>query len=110
MTPHAVPPPEHRTAEGLCDGIPYDTDLVSINGVAIHFWYGDRTPTPEEVQPVLATARRHPHEILGPRGHRPAAIFATLPMHRGALRVPDPLIADPESNQPPAVDEPTTWG
>jgi hypothetical protein len=64
MTPHAVPPPEHRTAEGLCDGIPYDTDLVSINGVAIHFWYGDRTPTPEEVQPVLATARRH-RDIVG---------------------------------------------
>jgi hypothetical protein len=25
-------------AEGNCLGLPYDTDLVSINGVSVHFW------------------------------------------------------------------------
>lgn len=25
-------------AEGLCCGVPYDTQLVSSDGVAVHFW------------------------------------------------------------------------
>lgn len=28
-------------AEGLCNGLPYDTQLVNINGVNIHFWVSD---------------------------------------------------------------------
>ena len=29
------------TPEGLIGGVPYNTDLVNINGCRIHFWLGD---------------------------------------------------------------------
>lgn len=28
-------------AEGLCEGLPYTTELVSSEGVAVHFWVGE---------------------------------------------------------------------
>src|SRR5664279_5553481 len=28
-------------AEGLCCGLPYSTELASVNGCSIHFWCGD---------------------------------------------------------------------
>lgn len=35
-----IDPPDNLKAEGRCNGLPYNTDLVSINGCAIHFWTG----------------------------------------------------------------------
>lgn len=46
-------------AEGRCDGVPYNTELVNINGVSIHFWFGDETPSTERVESVLSLARSH---------------------------------------------------
>jgi hypothetical protein len=46
-------PPRRRVewlaakAEGQCNDVPYDTELVNSNGVSIHFWLGDREPTDE---------------------------------------------------------------
>jgi len=34
-------PPLDDKAEGTCGGFPYNTELASINGVAVHFWVGD---------------------------------------------------------------------
>lgn len=36
--PTRIDNPAHVKAEGLCNGYPYDTQLVSIDGVCIHFW------------------------------------------------------------------------
>lgn len=44
-------------AEGLIDGHPYDTQLVSINGVAFHIWLGDKTPTRAALQRLERIAR-----------------------------------------------------
>lgn len=32
--------PAEAKAEGICKSLPYDTELVSINGVSVHFWTG----------------------------------------------------------------------
>lgn len=43
-------------AEGLCDGIPYDTELAGPDGVSICFWYGDDYDE-ERLQRALEKAR-----------------------------------------------------
>lgn len=50
------PPPEGQTAEGRCNGLPFYTDLVNINGVMIHFWTGAGV-TDEVLQTALSHAR-----------------------------------------------------
>lgn len=34
-------PNPNTKAEGTCNGLAYDTQLVNIDGVNIHFWVGD---------------------------------------------------------------------
>lgn len=43
-------------AEGVCHGLPYDTQLVSINGVEVLFWIGDLTIS-NETKALLARAK-----------------------------------------------------
>ncbi|MPR09279.1 hypothetical protein [Microvirga tunisiensis] len=44
-------------AEGLCDGVPYNTELANINGVSIHFWLGDKDAS--LLPGLIDTAQRH---------------------------------------------------
>lgn len=59
---HQVNHREDR-AEGdivLADGrFPYDTDLISINGVNLHVWLGDTTATPALLERLEKVGRRH---------------------------------------------------
>ncbi len=64
MTPQQIEPPDARKAEGTCNGLPYDTELVCVDGVAIHFWVGPTPPSPARLQALLATARQH-RDIVG---------------------------------------------
>lgn len=41
-------------AEGTCKGLPYNTELASINGVEVHFWTGDLKGA--ELENALAAA------------------------------------------------------
>lgn len=49
-------------AEGLCGGVPYNTELVSISGVAIHFWLGNNN---EGMVPTLEAIARRNRDIVG---------------------------------------------
>lgn len=49
-------------AEGLCNGLPYTTDLANINGVHIHFWVGD-SPMGVSIPDALHKAR-NAHDIV----------------------------------------------
>jgi hypothetical protein len=44
-------------AEGLCDGVPYSTELVNVDGVSIHFWLGDSPPSDERLATLVRIAR-----------------------------------------------------
>lgn len=46
--------PADEKAEGVCKGLPYNTDLVSINGVNAHFWVGNRTESEREAALAIA--------------------------------------------------------
>ena len=47
-------------AEGRCLGVPYNTELASINGVSIHFWIGpDGDCSTERLAVLVACARSH---------------------------------------------------
>lgn len=41
MQPRKIDEPFEDRAEGLCNGLPYTTELVSSEGVSVHFWTGD---------------------------------------------------------------------
>lgn len=43
-------------AEGDCHGLPYNTDLVNINGVNIHFWVKQDLVCPRGMLPPLMLA------------------------------------------------------
>lgn len=45
-------------AEGRCNGLPYNTELVSINGVSIHFWVGSVATHPT-IDIALRKAMNH---------------------------------------------------
>lgn len=51
--------PAEAKAEGLCGGVPYDTQLVNINGVNIHFWLGDTEPFGEQLAKLVRIAQRN---------------------------------------------------
>lgn len=58
MRPRRIDDPESK-AEGLCDGVPYDTNLVNADGISIHFWMGE-IPAEERaatLRSLLRTAR-----------------------------------------------------
>ena len=54
---HRIDCPEAK-AEGKLLGYPYDTQLVSIDGVACHVWLGDTEPTPKLLEKLEGNARR----------------------------------------------------
>jgi hypothetical protein len=45
-------------AEGRCCGIPYNTELVSSNGVRFHLWLGDRDMSTDLSARLNQEARR----------------------------------------------------
>jgi len=45
-------------AEGLCCGFPYNTEIVSINGVWFHVWLGHAAPTQQLLRALEIAARR----------------------------------------------------
>lgn len=46
-------------AEGHALGYPYDTELVNINGVEIHFWLRGDPPSPALLDKLERMARRN---------------------------------------------------
>lgn len=62
MAAAKIPCPVDR-AEGLCLGVPYNTELVSINGVCIHFWLGTLRVTAELLRKLRSHAS-HQRDIV----------------------------------------------
>lgn len=54
--PRRIPCPSTK-AEGLCDGVPYDTQIVSADGCCVHFWMGDDSKNKERLQKLISIAR-----------------------------------------------------
>lgn len=50
-------------AEGLCGEYAYNTELASINGVAIHFWLGANASS--ELASKLLACMRNQRDIVG---------------------------------------------
>lgn len=50
--------PITERAEGVCGGFPYDTQLVSADGVQVIFWTGEHEPSNPTVYAMLQRALR----------------------------------------------------
>lgn len=54
-----IDPVNDTKAEGTIDGFAYDTQLVNIDGVALHLWtMSEDEPTTEEKEKIRKTAHR----------------------------------------------------
>jgi hypothetical protein len=52
-----------ESAEGKILGFPYDTQLVSIDGVTMHIWFGD-TPITDELLAKVKTAANNQRDVV----------------------------------------------
>lgn len=53
-----IPCPKTK-AEGLCDGVPYDTQIVSADGCCVHFWMGADSKNTERLRKLIGIAKNN---------------------------------------------------
>ena len=81
MIARKIDPIEGR-AEGRCCGLPYDTQLASSAGCAIHFWVGE-THNPELLKKAVSVARNHRDIVYATWSHgEPTSFWANEDMPR----------------------------
>lgn len=71
-------------AEGRCLGVPYNTELVSINGCSVHFWLGDEVPTEQRLAALLRCTRNNRDIVRATWSDgQPTAFWANEDMREG---------------------------